>query len=53
MPGNFESLNSLDFLRGFKEGDQVDNDRFKETSDIVTDMAENRIEGVSEDEVEA
>tara|TARA_R100001509_G_scaffold32004_1_gene16992 strand:+ start:11229 stop:13673 length:2445 start_codon:yes stop_codon:yes gene_type:complete len=50
MPSNFESLNSLDFLRGFKEGDQVDNDRFKETSDIVTDMAENRIEGVSEDE---
>ena len=50
MPGNFESLNSLDFLRGFKDGDQVDNDRFKETSDIVTDMAENRIEGMSEDE---
>ena len=52
MPGNFESLNSLDFLRGYADGDQVngEQDRFKETSDIVTDMAENRIEGVTQDE---
>lgn len=52
MPGNFESLNSLDFLRGYANGDQVngEQDRFKETSDIVTDMAENRIEGITQDE---
>ena len=52
MPGNFESLNSLDFLRGYADGDQVngEQDRFKETSDIVTDMAENRIEGITQDE---
>ena len=51
MPSNFESLNSLDFLRSFKDGDQVDqDDRFKETSDIVADMAENRIEGISDED---
>lgn len=52
MPSNFEILNSLDFLRGYADGDQVngEQDRFKETSDIVTDMAENRIEGITQDE---
>lgn len=52
MPGYFESINSLDFLRGFADGDQVngEQDRIKETSDLVTDMAENRIEGMTQDE---